>query len=65
MIIYSIITYVNHVNNVYEVITKGGKFANYCKIYFYPTKCVYYIEDEIWEIIDKEEIQIFNDFIYV
>ena len=65
MFMYAIFTFVNQVNSIYETALISKHVISYAQCKYTTDGTIIYIQDEIWEIIDKEELNIFYDFICV
>lgn len=64
MIIYGTYIIINNVYKTYELLmfSKGVIHLARKKL---KDDVIYYIQDEIWEVVDKEEMHIFNDYIHI
>ena len=65
MIIYGTYILLNNLYKSYEAFLLGKNLIYFANNRLGKNKIIYSIHDEIWEIIDKEELYIFNDCIHI
>ena len=65
MVLYSLYLFGTNVHHIYNAAEFGNFVYKTTQSFMTPKKVVYIIEDEIWEVITKDEVLPFFDFVSV
>lgn len=65
MVLYTLYFVTSKIYHVYDVAMFSKHIFDSAVFYSSSKPCIYNIEEEIWEILDNNESEIFQDFICV